>query len=228
MKTVCEPVRRLRDTWGLKQLRATEDLNSSTLNYASMMATENWSSRLPALDKLGLVAPPTDIDHPTIAKQWLEQLSAKNTTNDIDGTLDLICAEGLWRDVLALTWGIRTFDGVPNIRPFLADRLDLAQVRDFKLKGQPALQKPFPDLIWIIAMFEFTTQAGPCSGVFRLVPTASGEWKAYTIFTNLEDLTGFPEKIGPLRTHEILLSAAWAEGRAKNSEFANEDPFGKG
>ncbi|KAF9460002.1 hypothetical protein BDZ94DRAFT_1284124 [Collybia nuda] len=188
------------------------------------MTTENWSSRLPTLDRLGLTAPPTDVHHVALAQRWLEELSTNIAMSDIDGILGLICDEGLWRDVLALTWDIRTFDGVSNIRTFLADRLDLVELRDLKLKGLPVLQQPFPDLIWIIAMFEFTTKVGSGSGVFRLVPTTSGEWKAYTVFTNLEGLTGFPEKIGPLRARETVSSALWAERRARNSKFANEDP----
>jgi hypothetical protein len=186
------------------------------------MTTTQWTSRLPTLDKLGITAP-TDIDHGTIAKQWFERFCSKITANDVEGVLDLICEDGLWRDVLALTWDIRTFDGAPKIRPFLVNRLE-AKMRNFKLKGPPALQKPFPDLIWIIATFEFDTQVGPCTGVFRLVPTVNGEWKAYTIFTNLEDLKDFPEKIGPLRRREVLSSGVWAEARRKETEFADQNP----
>lgn len=100
------------------------------------------------------------------------------------------------RDILALTFDFRTFTGAISIQTFLADRLAQAQMSAFKLKDEYVdLQRPYPDLAWIQAMFSFETTIGLASGVFRLVPQADGEWRAHCMFTNLEDLKGFPEKV---------------------------------
>lgn len=72
-------------------------------------------------------------------------------------------------------------------------------------------------------MFDFETDSGIASGIARLVPTANGEWKAHTIFTNLEDLKGFPEKIGPLR-NSVTNHGKWEENRKKEAEFVDKQP----
>jgi len=59
--------------------------------------------------------------------------------------------------------------------------------------------------------------------VVRLVPTASGEWKAFTLYTTLEELRGFPEKIGPRR--EFLPNhGKWLSQREEERSFSGGDP----
>jgi hypothetical protein len=53
---------------------------------------------------------------------------------------------------------------------------------------------------WKQAFFDFETTVGIASGVFRVVYLADGSWKAHTVFTNLENLEGFPEQNGPDET----------------------------
>ncbi|KAG2743426.1 hypothetical protein P692DRAFT_201886592 [Suillus brevipes Sb2] len=50
------------------------------------------------------------------------------------------------------------------------------------------------------AFFDFETTVCIASGVFRVVYLADGSWKAHTVFTNLENLEGFPEQNGPDET----------------------------
>jgi hypothetical protein len=57
------------------------------------------------------------------------------------------------------------------------------------------LIRPYPDIVWIEAMFTFETRIGLGSGIFRLIPQKDGGWKAHCVFTNLEDLKDFPEKV---------------------------------
>ena len=165
-----------------------------------------------------------DVDHATVAKEWLETFAAFISLKEIDGILRIVCEDALWRDILALTWDIRTFDGATRIRQFLSDRLSISKMQRFKPKGPPVLQKPAPDLAWIVAMFEFENDVGLCSGVVRLVPTSDGKWRAYTIFTNLEDLKSYPELIGAHRSHEVLSSGDWVEKRQKETDSVENDP----
>lgn len=51
--------------------------------------------------------------------------------------------------------------------------------------------------------------------------SGSTEWKAYIVFTNLESLKGFPEKIGSLREQNPL-HGGWTEKRDREREFADE------
>ncbi len=141
-----------------------------------------------------------------------------------------------WRDVLALTWDIRTFIGLPKIAALLRARLAVAQPRNFDVvEPYTDFHQPYPDLAWMTLMFKFETKVGRATGIARLVPLRKSigeiqslddiEWKAYTVFTNLDSLTGFLEKTGPLRNSQRLGGKTWATQRQATSEFlvAEED-----
>lgn len=102
-------------------------------------------------------------------------------------------------DMLSLAWDFRTFSGLPTITRFLVDRLGSTHPTMFKLHDDAylGLQQPYPDIAWVHFVFDFKTGVGITFGIARLVPTAEGVWKARCLFTNLEDLKGYPEKIGP-------------------------------
>ncbi|PCH33003.1 FAD/NAD(P)-binding domain-containing protein [Wolfiporia cocos MD-104 SS10] len=176
---------------------------------------------LPTLDRLGASLQP-DVDVQKVASEFFRAFAQHVSANNVEGITSLFLDDGWWRDQLALTWEFRTFHGVGKIRKFLADQLAgsgiaLGGVRDV------ALQQPYPDLAWIQAFFDFETSVGIGSGVFRLVPTASGIWKAFTMYTNLEDLKGFPEKIGIHR--EFLPNhGKWKRQREQERAFLDKDP----
>lgn len=197
---------------------------------------------LPTLSKLGNPSIPTDLDAEKIATEWLSSFANFAEQGDIDGILSLIPDSRFssntskdsassndahdhttdfavyWRDMLALTWDLRTFEGTPKIKQFLIDRLSKPKtISNIQLKNGSQLRvaKPYPDLAWIQLSFSFETQCGLGSGIVRLIPISSGGptasanpndnavvWKAHSIFTNLDDLKGFPEKIGALRNGE--------------------------
>lgn len=195
-----------------------------------------------------------DIDASVVAQGWIDSFNIACQAGDVQEVLDLLINSNFtssplsqaspsdnaryteepsvyWRDVLALTWDFRTFESTPAIRQFLTDRLKPTEIRNIKLnttgKGaSPVLQHPYPDIIWLQALFKFETKIGYGSGVVRLVPLKKGgtiEWKAHCVFTNLEDLKGFPEKTGLLRSQEPN-HGTWEALRNKERQFVNEDP----
>lgn len=214
---------------------------------------------LPTLNKLGFDASNStfdDIDASAVAQCWVDALNTACQTDNVQGVLDLLINSNFisaslsqeaspqdgvrhveepsvyWRDVLALTWDLRTFESTPLIRQFLTDRLKLTEIRNITLsttdKGaSPTLQHPYPDLVWVQALFKFETKIGYGSGVVRLVPLRRGgttEWKAHCVFTNLEDLKGFPEKIGALRNQESN-HGTWEALRNKERQFTDDEPL---
>jgi hypothetical protein len=210
---------------------------------------------LPTLAKLGLEDFSFDgVDTLTIAQDWIKAFGSACQADSPQAVLDLLIESNFtspplsqpsppasnlnqdpslyWRDVLALTWDFRTFEGTSAIRQFLQDRLKSTEIRNVKInttdKGAfPTLQKPYPDLVWIQALFTFETKVGLGSGVVRLLPTKGDtmiKWKAHCIFTNLEDLKGFPEKLGNLRNQETD-HGKWEARRREEREFAKEDPL---
>ena len=178
---------------------------------------------LPTLDKLRSKVP-ADLDAKKVASEWLNAFASYVGSGDVDNLMALFVEDAFFRDILALTWDFRTFQGTQEIKRFLQDRLSEPKPSSFKLKDEfLGLQQPFPDIAWIQAFFEFETLVGLCSGIFRLVPLSDGKWKAHAVFTNLENLKGFPEKTGPLRDANPN-HGKWAEKRRKEIEFVNEEP----
>ena len=181
---------------------------------------------LPTLDRLGVsVAALSDLDAHKIAHQWLTSFSKAAASGDASCiTSTLILPDAFWRDMLALTWDMRTFQGQSKILTFLNDRLALSKLHDFSMRDEyVGLQQPYPDLAWISLMFDFSTGVGKASGITRLVPTSSGEWKAHVVYTNLESLTSFPEKVGPLRNRNPN-HGKWEQQRKKEIDFVDSDP----
>ncbi|KAG9220500.1 hypothetical protein CCMSSC00406_0003956 [Pleurotus cornucopiae] len=178
---------------------------------------------LPTLDRLG-VAVPKDVDAKKVAGEWFKSFVSLVEAGDADGVAGLLLDESVWRDMLSLTWDFRTFAGKDKIKQFLKDRLSVAKPRNFKLnEDSVGLHTPYPDLAWIQAFFSFDTDVGIASGIVRLVPTASGEWKAHALFTNLEDLKGFPEKLGALR-NPAPNHGKWEADRQREIAFEGKDP----
>ncbi|KAJ7648069.1 hypothetical protein FB45DRAFT_895162 [Roridomyces roridus] len=181
---------------------------------------------LPTLENLGVTSVPDDLDVASIAAEWMASFTACAERGDAEGVAALFIPESHWRDMLALTWDFRTFNGLPAIRQFLTDRLASAKLSDIRVKeGLTGLQRPYPDIAWIQIGFDFATQGnvGQASGIVRIVPQSSGPWKAHHIYTNLEDLTGFPEKLGPRRNFAPN-HGKWVSEREKSVAFENENP----
>ncbi|KAG5640708.1 hypothetical protein DXG03_007477, partial [Asterophora parasitica] len=179
---------------------------------------------LPTLESLN-ASVPTDLDAKAVAKAWFAAFAKSAERGDAQSVAALLVTDAFWRDMLALTWDFRTFSGISKITQFLNDRLGSVHPRAFVLRDDAylGLQHPYPDLAWINLMFDFETDAGVASGIARLVPNANGEWKAHTVFTNLEDLKGFPEKTGPLRDHAPN-HGKWVDDRKREAEFADTQP----
>jgi hypothetical protein len=178
---------------------------------------------LPTLPRLNATVSP-DLDARKVAEEWYAAFSNAISSKDAQRVAGLLLPDSFWRDFLSLTWDFRTFRGQDKITQFLKDQLPLINVHEIKLRNDYlGLQQPYPDLAWINTMFDFETQVGIGSGIIRLVPTQNGEWKAHVVFTNLEDLKGFPEKIGPLR-NSLTNHGLWEQERKRLADFVDKDP----
>ncbi|KAI0727069.1 FAD/NAD-P-binding domain-containing protein, partial [Fomitopsis betulina] len=177
---------------------------------------------LPTLDQLR-ASLQADIDAQKVTAEWFAQFTSAVSAKDTRKIVDLFIPDGWWRDHLALTWEFRTFHGTAKIKRFLDDQLASFDVTDLRLRDGALLKQPYPDLACVQALFDFETNVGIASGVIRLVPTASGQWKAFTLYTNLEDLKGFLEKTGPRR--EFLPNhGKWFSQREEERSFSKGDP----
>lgn len=192
-----------------------------------MAATISAQTDLPTSARLGIsTADVKSVDASQIASQWLTAFGDKVSKNDIDGILSLLTDDSWWRDLLAMTWDFRSFQGTDRIRQFLADRLAGSKLSNFQLTSA-SVDDLYADLAWVRVHFTFENSVGSGSGVARLVPIkdANGgvQWKAHNVFTNLEELRGHPERSGALRNPEPN-HGKWIDQRQREIEFEDRDP----
>ena len=98
---------------------------------------------------------------------------------------------------------------------------------------QPKLEvvKKETGFTWISSLFHFETRIGRGSGVLRLTQEKAGEWKAYSVYTTLQELKGFEEPLGTKRPYGTIESmpggfsgGTWAERRQRKLDFLDEEP----
>ncbi|KAJ7649638.1 hypothetical protein FB45DRAFT_986221 [Roridomyces roridus] len=177
---------------------------------------------LPTLDKLNATVP-ADLDAKKIAADWMASFVSCAESGNVAEFADLFIDESHWRDMLALTWDFRTFNGLADIRQFLTDRLAASHLTNFRIRDEMTmLLRPYPDIAWINLVFDFETKTGLALGIARLVPHPSG-WKAHCVYTNLEELKGFPEKVGALRKNAAS-HTTYAEERREALSFMDTSP----
>ncbi|KAF5368487.1 hypothetical protein D9758_002393 [Tetrapyrgos nigripes] len=182
--------------------------------------------QFPTLTRLNAALSP-DVDASLIAEEWLSAFSSAIKRQNSAIVTDFFTEDGFWRDVLALTSDFRTIHGAQGLKALFEARLSIVNPDNFVLSKDPqrapSLQTPIPDLAWIQFCFTFATKVGKCSGIGRLVPTSTGDWKAYTMFSCLDALKDYPEKAGCIRdlsAHREL----WSERRDHERNFVEKDP----
>lgn len=146
---------------------------------------------LPTLNRLNAQVP-QNVDAIAVATSWLCIFGQLVEAGDATGAVALLVEDAFWRDMLALTWEFRTFEGTEAITQFLKDQLPVTSFSKLVIRPESSsLQQPYTDLAWVHAMFTFETEVGTGSGIIRLVPTSSGAaasgakgWKAHTTRTS--------------------------------------------
>ncbi|KAF9780086.1 FAD/NAD(P)-binding domain-containing protein [Thelephora terrestris] len=185
------------------------------------MTTPNDTHLVPLLDK----PLPADLDVTGIAREWFSRFAPLVQSGDAAPQIvDLLVDDSFWRDVLAMSWDFRTFRGPTSIKTFLDHRLDVAKLSNLKLEKSSLVQFP-PAIGWIQGIFTFEVgDYGLGSGVFRLILTPDGRWKAYTVYTSLTGLKHYPEKAGKLR-NQLPNHGKWLEQRQREVEFVDAEPY---
>jgi hypothetical protein len=169
----------------------------------------------------------------TAARNWLAQFE-RALVEPNDGLLNtLFHTDSHWRDVLALTWDIKTVDGSDAILRELKARVRRARPAGFKI----APNRTAPRHVMragtnaIEAIFRFETADGRGSGVLRLTPDGNdgNTLKAWTLLTALDELKGFEEQDGRSRPQGKAYSRDfrgpnWLDLRNAAAEYADREP----
>ena len=169
----------------------------------------------------------------TIADHWLAQFERALAEPDDVLLKTLFHPASHWRDALALTWDIRTVNGLDAILGELKAHIGRANPTGFRIDPHRTAPRHVTraGTSAIEAIFRFETAAGRGSGVLRLIPDANdGETlKAWTLLTALDEIKGFEEHVGSSRPKGESYSRDfrgpnWLDLRKSAAEYVERDP----
>jgi putative flavoprotein involved in K+ transport len=183
------------------------------------------SGRLPTLARTDSLA--------SIVGAWLSQFEGALAAPGRARLKALFHAESYWRDVLALTWHLKSVSGSDAILRELAMHAGRVRPTGFKIDRHRTAPRNVTraGTDAIEAIFSFETSEGRGSGVLRLTPNAHGgkEFKAWTLLTSLDEIKGHEERLGRLRPQSKAYSRDfrgpnWLDLRKAAGEYADRDP----
>jgi len=167
------------------------------------------------------------------AQEWLARFETALAVPDDAALKSLFHLDSYWRDVVALTWDIRTASGADAIVGELKAHAGRAAPTGFRL----APHRTAPRRVMragtraIEAIFTFETADGRGSGVLRLVPDAAGgkTLQAWTLLTALDEIKGHEEQVGRARPTGQSYSrdfrgANWLDLRKSAAAYADRNP----
>ena len=166
-----------------------------------------------------------------IALEWLDLFAAGIASSEPGAIAALLTDDAYWRDILALSWDIRTFSGHKNASVGISSFAQGRRPCDFVLDvGSVQSIMRYDMASSIEALFAFETDIGVCRGHFRLrsVGEGTGRWAAWTVFTALDELKGHEAKAGNLRptfTESIGdRSIKWMTAAEHSAHYETNEP----
>src|SRR5918997_6064829 len=173
---------------------------------------------------------PTDISAKATATTWLRDFEAALASGDAARVAALFAQECHWRDILALTWNLRTTSGAASIAERMAPTLARMAPRGLRLAAgrTPPRRVKRAGTDAIEAIFAFETAVGPCNGVVRLVPEG-GEPRAWTLMTALDEIRGHEDPANGQRWQDVdwkrnFGGENWLDRRNRARAYADRDP----
>ncbi|KAF6807862.1 flavin-binding monooxygenase [Colletotrichum sojae] len=128
-----------------------------------------------------------DVDASKISTEWLSSLERRFAERSFSDLSDLFIENCFWRDFVGLTWDFSCKQGWEAITKYLETaEHGLSDLQTNKFGGLQPLPVEFGGQVWIQTGFTFRTPHGEGKGLLKLTNVGPTEWKAWTIFTQLE------------------------------------------
>jgi cation diffusion facilitator CzcD-associated flavoprotein CzcO len=169
----------------------------------------------------------------TIVENWLAQFARAVASPDHGLLETLFHPASHWRDVLALTWQIRTVNGSDAILSELKVHVGRANPTGFEIDPDRTAPRSITraGTHAIEGIFRFKTADGRGCGVVRLTPDANepNTLKAWTLLTALDELKGYEEQVGRLRPNgetyaRDFRGPNWLDRRKSAAAYTDKDP----
>jgi len=166
-------------------------------------------------------------------ENWLARFERALAEGDDVLLETLFHADSHWRDVLALTWRIRTVSGADAILGELKAHVGRARPTGFRTDPRRTAPRHVTraGTGTIEAIFTFETAEGRGSGVLRLIPDVGdgNALKAWTLLTALDEIKGHEEQLGRSRPQGKAYSRDfrgpnWLDIRKAAAEYIERDP----
>ncbi len=166
----------------------------------------------------------------TIANHWLAMFEKALAGRDDVLLKTLFHPDSHWRDVLALTWHIRTVNGLEAVLGELKAHAGRAHPRGFRTDPHRTAPRHVTraGTDAIEAIFQFETDEGRGNGVLRLLPDEKN-MRAWTLLTALDEIKGFEEQVGRSRPKGESYSRDfqgpnWLDLRKSAAAYVERDP----
>ncbi len=168
-----------------------------------------------------------------VVDRWLADFEGAIARLDVSYLEGLFCDESHWRDLLALSWDVKTVSGVGSVVEALTRYARSARPSGFATdRGRtPPRLVTRSGMESVEAIFAFHSAYGPAEGIVRLIRDGNGgnAVKAWTLLTALRDIEGFGETIGRARRTGKAYSRDfsgpnWLDDRKAAVAFKDRDP----
>jgi len=163
-----------------------------------------------------------------VASAWLGEFGAALASGEAARIAPLFANECHWRDILALTWNLRTTSGAEGIAKLITE----TPLAPHELVIAPGRTPPRhvvrAGVDTVEAIFVFETSVGPCNGVVRLV-FEGGQPRAWTLMTMLDEIRGHEDPANGRRWQDVdwkrnFGGENWLDRRKKAQAYADHDP----
>jgi cation diffusion facilitator CzcD-associated flavoprotein CzcO len=161
---------------------------------------------------------------------WLAQFEQALTGSHDAGLAALFTPDAHWRDLLALTWEVKTRSGSSQVTDLLRRHgqsatgfvIDPQRIRPRQVTraGSQAIE----------AFFRFETPLLRCQGVLRLkLDPVDSSCKAWTLLTAIDEIKGSEPSVGSRRPHGTadardFSGPNWLDRRRASTAYADRDP----
>lgn len=166
-------------------------------------------------------------------RMWLADFDACLAAGAPTLARTLFTEDAHWRDLLAFTWEIGPRSGALAISSTLMDAVGRTKPRRIRLaenRTPPrAIRRGGRDVVE--SYFDFDTAFGHGTGILRLVPdeTAESGFRAWTVLTTLQELTGYENPPSGIRPAGVGFDRSrgnqnWLDRRQLENSFDDREP----
>ncbi|MEM9442963.1 MAG: NAD(P)/FAD-dependent oxidoreductase [Pseudomonadota bacterium] len=174
------------------------------------------------------------LDDPThIVNGWLAKLEVALSHTSPDRLEPLFQPTSYWRDAVALTWSLETYQDAPTVADRLWHSVKNTGITSWQLDESAAAPQHVDRVgrSCIEAFLTFETAIGRGRGILRLAAGDQGDgtWRAWTLLTALqalrdhEETTGANRPVGQSYSRDFQ-GPNWLDKRLAAEAFADRDP----